>query len=187
MTPNMRDAGPATGKHDDALPAPYGDVPAPENRGADRQTGRPGPPGSAPDALALDRAIAARVRAIRLDRGLSQIDIAQHLGVSFQQVQTYERGINRMSVSAFVKVAGALSVSPAQLLDVCLRDRQVGSADEALQGRRASVSRVGQTMELRAQWRRACPARHHAGCPGPSSPASGIVLPRSHAAREPTS
>jgi transcriptional regulator with XRE-family HTH domain len=57
-----------------------------------------------------DGEIAMRVRALRLQRGLSQTEIGEVLGVTFQQVQKYERGTNRMSAGRLYRVAEVLDV-----------------------------------------------------------------------------
>jgi transcriptional regulator with XRE-family HTH domain len=54
--------------------------------------------------------IAKRVRALRLQRGLSQTELGEVLGVTFQQVQKYERGVNRVGAGRLVRVAEALDV-----------------------------------------------------------------------------
>jgi transcriptional regulator with XRE-family HTH domain len=41
--------------------------------------------------------IARRIRAMRLQAGMTQTQLAEHLGVSFQQLQKYESGGNRIS------------------------------------------------------------------------------------------
>lgn len=71
-----------------------------------------------PEAQAneLDREIGARLRHIRNVRGLTQEDIGKVVGVSFQQIQKYERGTNRISSSTLILLARALDVSPADLL-----------------------------------------------------------------------
>jgi transcriptional regulator with XRE-family HTH domain len=56
------------------------------------------------------------IRARRRTLGLSQSALADTLGVSFQQVQKYERGANRISASRLVHIARALDVAPADLL-----------------------------------------------------------------------
>jgi transcriptional regulator with XRE-family HTH domain len=48
---------------------------------------------------------------------MSQAALAAAVGVSFQQVQKYECGFNRMSVGMLLRVASALKVPPAQLID----------------------------------------------------------------------
>jgi len=63
-----------------------------------------------------DRAIGARVRARRRSLALSQSDLADHLGVSFQQVQKYERGANRISGSTLVAAARALQTTVSWLV-----------------------------------------------------------------------
>lgn len=71
-----------------------------------------------PDAQAdeLDREIGARLRHIRNVRGLTQEDLGKVVGVSFQQIQKYERGTNRISSSTLILLARKLDVSPSELL-----------------------------------------------------------------------
>ena len=57
---------------------------------------------------ALELAIGARLRTRRRQLGLSQSDLADKLGVSFQQVQKYERGANRVAASTLVAASQAL-------------------------------------------------------------------------------
>lgn len=64
----------------------------------------------------LELAIGARMRARRRQLGLSQTDLAERLGVSFQQVQKYERGANRVAASTLLAAAQALGVSVAWLV-----------------------------------------------------------------------
>jgi transcriptional regulator with XRE-family HTH domain len=61
-------------------------------------------------------AVGARIRAIRLTTGLTQSALANGLGVSFQQVQKYERGRNRVSASMLVKTASILGTCVAALV-----------------------------------------------------------------------
>jgi transcriptional regulator with XRE-family HTH domain len=64
----------------------------------------------------LELIIGARMRTRRRQLGLSQSDLAERLGVSFQQVQKYERGANRISASMLVKAARALDCPGGALL-----------------------------------------------------------------------
>jgi transcriptional regulator with XRE-family HTH domain len=59
--------------------------------------------------------VGARIRIRRKTLGLSQSDLGDKIGVSFQQVQKYERGANRVSASALASIAKALECSPAAL------------------------------------------------------------------------
>lgn len=63
-----------------------------------------------------DAVLGALIRQRRKVRGLSQQALAISLGISFQQVQKYERGVNRMSVAMFLKTARLLGTEPSALL-----------------------------------------------------------------------
>jgi transcriptional regulator with XRE-family HTH domain len=60
-----------------------------------------------------DVEIAKRLRALRLERGLSQTELGRMIGVTFQQVQKYERGTNRMSAGRLQRIAETLGVPVA--------------------------------------------------------------------------
>jgi transcriptional regulator with XRE-family HTH domain len=64
----------------------------------------------------IDVMVGLRLRDFRKAKGYSQSDLAVKLGVTFQQVQKYERGANRISASMLVKAAKAIGVAPGQLL-----------------------------------------------------------------------
>ena len=65
----------------------------------------------------VDVAVGARVRTARVARGLSQAALAEQLGLTFQQVQKYERGANRISASKLVQIAETLELAPAEFLE----------------------------------------------------------------------
>lgn len=67
-------------------------------------------------ADAVDAEIGAAMRAARLSSGLSQERLGQAVGVTFQQVQKYENGRNRVSASRLLAIARLLGVAPASLL-----------------------------------------------------------------------
>ncbi len=58
----------------------------------------------------IDIYVGARVRALRKMSRLSQQDLALGLGLTFQQVQKYERGTNRISASKLFDIAKTLNV-----------------------------------------------------------------------------
>jgi transcriptional regulator with XRE-family HTH domain len=64
-----------------------------------------------PDSV--DRHVGARLRMQRLFRGMSQEKLGVTLGVTFQQIQKYEKGVNRIGASRLQQLARALEVSPA--------------------------------------------------------------------------
>jgi transcriptional regulator with XRE-family HTH domain len=64
----------------------------------------------------IDVAVGARIRARRIELGMSQTKLARALGLTFQQVQKYESGDNRVSASTLVRTARALGVATAVLV-----------------------------------------------------------------------
>ena len=64
----------------------------------------------------IDVAVGARVRIRRRWLGFSQTQLATALGITFQQVQKYERGANRVSASMLVKIAAKLETTVAALV-----------------------------------------------------------------------
>lgn len=65
----------------------------------------------------IDLIIGAQVRAHRIEAGISQEKLWEALGVSFQQIQKYEKGVNRITASRLVQIAGALGTDVNALLD----------------------------------------------------------------------
>ena len=64
----------------------------------------------------IDVAIGARLRVQRLCAGISQAELAKALGITFQQIQRYERGTNRLSASMLVRAAAKLRTTVAALV-----------------------------------------------------------------------
>lgn len=65
----------------------------------------------------VDIHIGGRIRLRRMLMGLSQSELGQVLGLSFQQVQKYERGANRVSASTLFRLASRLDVPIAFFFD----------------------------------------------------------------------
>ena len=63
----------------------------------------------------VDRLVGSRVRLIRTARGFSQSRLAENLGITFQQVQKYEKGTNRISASRLFEISRLLGVSVPDL------------------------------------------------------------------------
>jgi transcriptional regulator with XRE-family HTH domain len=64
----------------------------------------------------IDIHVGHRIRERRRHLGLSQGDLARALGITFQQVQKYERGANRVSMSRAVEAAQTLGVTVSWFL-----------------------------------------------------------------------
>lgn len=75
-----------------------------------------------PAAQPVDRVVGENVRRHRLRRGLSQTSLAEKIGLTFQQVQKYERGANRISASKLFDISKALEVDVRALFDGLVAD-----------------------------------------------------------------
>lgn len=58
----------------------------------------------------IDKEVGSRVRMRRVSIGMSQEKLGDMLGLTFQQVQKYEKGMNRISVARLVEIAKILGV-----------------------------------------------------------------------------
>jgi transcriptional regulator with XRE-family HTH domain len=65
----------------------------------------------------LDAMVGARIRMLRVDRGISQIVLAERIGVTYQQMQKYERGANRVGAGRLSQIAFVLDVSVGELFE----------------------------------------------------------------------
>lgn len=65
----------------------------------------------------VDTHVGTQLRLVRKVRGLSQEALAERLGVTFQQVQKYERGTNRISASKLYEASQALCVPVSAFFD----------------------------------------------------------------------
>ena len=104
-----------------------------------------------PDNIDVD--VGRLVRVHRMARGLSQTQLANHIGVTFQQVQKYESGVNRISMGRLMRIARVLNVGVTYLL---AGSRQAASAhptskDEAkLAEATRMLGRIGALRLLKA-------------------------------------
>ena len=96
-------------------------------------------------ASAVDRELGERVRARRLEIAMSQERMAELLGVTFQQVQKYEKGVNRIAASRLYDISAALEVPVAYFfegLSGARGDAMPGSPIEDLRARRGVAELV---------------------------------------------
>ena len=61
----------------------------------------------------IDIHVGSRVRLRRMMLGMSQEKLGEHLDITFQQIQKYEKGTNRIGASRLQAIARVLSVPPA--------------------------------------------------------------------------
>ncbi len=87
-------------------------------------------PGGKP-ADTIDVSVGARIRMRRRDLKVSQAVLADCLGLTFQQVQKYERGANRVSASMLVRIAARLNTSVGYLVGEVSDPNVLGSPETA--------------------------------------------------------
>jgi transcriptional regulator with XRE-family HTH domain len=80
-----------------------------------------------PDAV--DKVVGRNIRILRLAKGLSQTELADALGVTFQQVQKYEKGTNRIGAGRLHEIARILQVPISFFFEGS--PRQPGARSEA--------------------------------------------------------
>ncbi len=90
-----------------------------------------------------------RIRALRHLKGISQVDLGEALGVTFQQVQKYERGRNRLSINMFITVCKALGAHPMELIGSYFPDDpEHGSTDRLLEKLKEAEERIQQIRRI---------------------------------------
>jgi transcriptional regulator with XRE-family HTH domain len=73
--------------------------------------------GSPRNSSSVDEYIGARIRERRLELNMTQTELGEKLGVTFQQVQKYEKGRNRVSAARLFEICELLEVSPASMFE----------------------------------------------------------------------
>jgi transcriptional regulator with XRE-family HTH domain len=74
------------------------------------KTGKRGP-------KTVDKIVGRNVRIFRLAKGLSQTDLADKLGITFQQIQKYEKGTNRVGSGRLFEISQILGISLLALFE----------------------------------------------------------------------
>ena len=70
-----------------------------------------------PDVPGVDRHVGERIRHRRAEMGLTQEDLGRVLAISYQQIQKYETGANRISAGRLFEVSRALMVDVSYFFD----------------------------------------------------------------------
>nr|WP_210289857.1 helix-turn-helix transcriptional regulator [Rhizobium sp. BK196] len=77
--------------------------------------GLPGESAAVPDPI--DIIVGRNVRQLRARRRVSQLELGEALGLTFQQIQKYEKGTNRVSASKLHQIAVFLGVDISELFE----------------------------------------------------------------------
>jgi len=109
------------------------------------------------DPHPIDVSVGERLRQARKVRGLSQGALGDAIGISFQQVQKYERGFNRVSASKLAEAALYLGVPIQYFFSEIsqLLAGEAGAADPLV----AELATDSRAIALLTAWRRLSPAR----------------------------
>jgi transcriptional regulator with XRE-family HTH domain len=92
-------------------------VSAGRNNAAQRHGAAAAPRRSTSRTQDVDRHVGARIRERRIMLGLTQQQLADLIGVTYQQAHKYERGINRVSAGRLFEIAQVLSVPVSYFFD----------------------------------------------------------------------
>ena len=65
----------------------------------------------------VDRHVARRIRERRLELGLTQQQLAELVGITYQQAHKYEKGLNRIAAGRLAAIARALAVEPGHFFE----------------------------------------------------------------------
>lgn len=106
----------------------------------------------------LDIALGSRVRLRRKELGLSQAELAGACGITFQQVQKYEHGVNRISFSRLVGITQALKCSIGDLIGGLEKSKSSATLGKKI----ASLAEPGASDLLEAYVSIASPKRRRA-------------------------
>jgi transcriptional regulator with XRE-family HTH domain len=83
-------------------------------------------------AEATDKFVGQNIRLFRKAKGLSQTQLGDAIGVTFQQVQKYENGFNRVGSSRLVRIATALEVPVQTFFDGIAQERTRSTSTESV-------------------------------------------------------
>ena len=95
----------------------------------------------------VDIHVGRRMRQQRELRGLTQVELARQLGLSFQQVQKYESGANRISASKMWQLCQVLDVAPGYFFEG-LESKNRGKGSDASLGMRQDGRSARQVLDL---------------------------------------
>ncbi len=109
-----------------------------------------------PEDIEIDQQIGQRLKERRLLMGLSQTALADGLGITFQQLQKYEKGHNRIAAGRLYGCAQLLDVPPAHFFEG-LEGSDGGTPDETRSDEAMKLARayyrIGDPTERQRIWR----------------------------------
>ena len=133
-------------------------------------------PGSRrPRAQDTDRHVGARMRARRVMLGLTQQQMAELIGVTYQQAHKYEKGINRVTAGRLYRIARALGVGVGYFFDGLGRDNAFKATPQ--QRLLLELGRSFIAMPIRKHQEAVCSLARALAEPGPGTEPRILVAP----------
>ncbi|HRO11293.1 helix-turn-helix transcriptional regulator [Amaricoccus sp.] len=86
----------------------------------------------AKSASEIDRHVGNMIRRRREALGLSQGRLGRHLGVTFSQIQKYEKGMNRIGAGRLYQIAAFLGVPPGYFFEGLASEQPVSASEAVL-------------------------------------------------------
>ena len=86
----------------------------------------------------VDKLVGQNIRIFRMAKGISQTELGNSVGVTFQQIQKYEKGVNRVGAGRLTKIATALQLPVTNLLGV----------DDSIGGKRKGHDETSSPLNL---------------------------------------
>lgn len=89
-----------------------------------------------------------RIRMLRKVMGLSQVELAAKLNLSYQQVQKYESGKNNISLNMLAEICKNLNVDPVKLLEKASFDMSSNVENASKKHYKGSTQKIDALNEL---------------------------------------
>lgn len=96
----------------------------------------------------IDIHVGSRIRLRRTMLGMSQEKLGESLGITFQQIQKYEKGTNRIAVSTLLDICRALDVAPIDILTGLIDPDKKSEMSEVLQENRDLKEQLAKVRRL---------------------------------------
>lgn len=71
----------------------------------------------------INKTIGNKLKEIRLSRGMSQTQLGNALKISFQQIQKYEKGVNKVSCVKLIKFSEVMEFNPGEFINLCFKSK----------------------------------------------------------------
>jgi len=99
----------------------------------------------------IESLIGERIRSRRIQVGMSQQELGKALGVTFQQIQKYEKGANRVSYGGLLKIAEALECNVMQFFEDLTKVQKATRPFSKFMSTKESVAIIEAMSKIKSQ------------------------------------